>query len=143
MRREDEKESGQTGNEVLTKARAIFDEHGRRDMEAALLEAFLEHQEESKRWAMVEVKKESEQELIDKDCTQIAIQSSIREAEEQEKKRMNDAIIASIAEKLNSLPKSVRLVMAQGYTYDDAMEAYQVMGDNADFMLSYLLERRN
>ena len=35
-------------NDILKKARAIFDEHGRRDMEAALIEAFLLQQEEGK-----------------------------------------------------------------------------------------------
>jgi len=35
-------------SDILKKARAIFDEHGRRDMEAALIEAFLFQQEQGK-----------------------------------------------------------------------------------------------
>jgi len=90
---------------------------------------------------LVEVKKKSEEEQIDKDYTQIAIQSSKKEAEELEKKKLNEAILASMAEGLTNIPKSVRLVMAKGYSYDDAMEAFEIMGDNADLMMSYLIDR--
>ncbi len=44
---------------------------------------------------------------------------------------------------LNSIPESVRLVMAQGYSYDEAMDAMRVAGENADHMMNYLLDKPN
>lgn len=70
------------------------------------------------------------------------MQNSKKEAEELETKKINEALLASMAERLNNMPKSVRTIMAQGYSYDDAMEAFEIMGDNADLMMSYLFERK-
>lgn len=88
------------------------------------------------------VKKESEQEQIDKDYTQIVMQNSKKEAEELENKKINEALIASMAERLKSIPESARTVMAWGYSYDDAMEAFDIVGDNAELMMSYLFDRK-
>jgi len=44
---EEKKQSVQPENSNLSKARAIFDEHGRRDMETAFLEAVLSQNDES------------------------------------------------------------------------------------------------
>ena len=91
---------------------------------------------------MEEVKKASESAEIDKEYTKIAIETSIKEMEEQEKAKLNEAILASMISQLKNMPESVRIVMAQGYSYDDAMEAYKVMGDNPDYMMSYLFDRK-
>lgn len=88
---------------------------------------------------MEEVKKISETAELDKEYTKAAIQESLKEIEEQEKKKLNEAIMASMLSQLKNMPQSVAIVMGQGYSYADAMEAYQIMGDNADLMLSYLL----
>jgi len=42
---------------------------------------------------------------------------------------------------LKNMPEAVRLVMVQGYSYEDAMEAYSVIGNNPDMMMNYLLDK--
>jgi len=91
---------------------------------------------------LVEVKKESEEEQIHKDYTQIAIQSSKEEGEELEKKKPNEGILASITERLTNIPKSVKFAVKRGYSYNDAMEAFEKMGDNPNSMMNYLITRK-
>lgn len=43
-----------------------------------------------------------------------------------------------MAAQIKSIPESVRIVMAQGYSYSDAMESYSQMGDNPEWMMNYL-----
>ena len=42
---------------------------------------------------------------------------------------------------LTTMPESVRVVMAQGFSYEDSMEAYRIVGGNADHMMNYLLDK--
>ena len=38
-------------------------------------------------------------------------------------------------------PDCVKKVMEQGYSYNDAMEAYRMVGADPELMMSYLLEK--
>jgi len=102
---EEEKEKGKekgkehTDNSNINRARAIFDEHGSRDMESAFLEAILKRQEngilkmcKAGIESVEEAKKVSEVAQLDKDYTQIAIQNSLKEIvshNDNEKNRRN------------------------------------------------------
>jgi len=144
------------------KARANFADYGSRDLDARLMEVLLVSDKENEEKIKEEIKKmtekelnqvidESNQEYNENQLIEMAMKESLKEVEikkklEEEKalKGINISInpntINMFKNNLNSMNPSILAVIQAGYSLDQAVMAYSVVGDDPQNMINYILD---